>query len=54
MPELTPGARRFLEQRKAQGLDGVTDDQAERLAILMAPVPGPTAKPAGRTKKAAS
>ena len=32
---MTPGARHFLSQRKAQGIQGVTDAQADALAALM-------------------
>lgn len=32
---LRPGARHFLAQRKAQGIQGVTDAQADALAALM-------------------
>lgn len=38
MMTLSPGARFFLAQRKAQGISDVTDAQADALAALMVPV----------------
>lgn len=38
-PNLSPGAKRALAQREAQGIFDVTDEQAVILARLFAPVP---------------
>lgn len=35
---MRPGAKFFLEQRKAQGLGDITDAQADALAALLAPI----------------
>lgn len=54
--KLTPGARYFLAQRKAQGITDVTDAQADALAALMVPVvpAGCSPAPVGTSLKAAS
>lgn len=36
--KLTPGARYFLEQAKAQGKELLTEEQAGAVAALLAPV----------------
>jgi hypothetical protein len=59
--KLTPGARYFLAQRKAQGITDVTEDQAHALAALMVPVqvgtkvcPAELSGPRGNSERRAS